>query len=560
MPIRPHNSIVSMTSGGSGSDGNNDCTDRRRISTTTATTEHLVDCQHSHERNNESDANASVVAPCVPTQPIGSATNESESESTNGGGVDVDGSHEHDRFTNTLHSVGGEQNCGGQLEVIDVDDDVASPPMPMAHIAAVLERQHDTKGTGSKLEAMCEDVDNNINPPIPIEQLVATTVNRDGKLEVTGDDGKGDGSIRAPIPIEHQQQFEPAKYKRRGKLEVIGDGNDADESISAPIPIEQQFAPVQTKSGDKLEVNGDNGEAENSSSEEIDMTRIVVPLRSTDAVTVDDSDEERRTDSIVYPPPASVPIISMPPNDVDDIEQPEVAVSEPTYADPPFPLLEATLVDDVVYDAVAVHPSWWKRHPKIAFGGLVVIISAIVAAVAVPSIRLSGRNNREQNSLDKQDTTNSLPVKRGLCFTDKRELQAALENYTEQFCSNDQSCEVAQKYGWPMNYWCVSNIRDMSGLFSGTRTVYEEISDWDVSSVTNMNSMFADAATFNGNLSTWNVSSVTDMSSMFSGASAFNGNLSTWMSAPSLSWEPCSSTQMCLMVTFQVGMSAPSLT
>ncbi len=43
-----------------------------------------------------------------------------------------------------------------------------------------------------------------------------------------------------------------------------------------------------------------------------------------------------------------------------------------------------------------------------------------------------------------------------------------------------------------------------------------DISDWDVSDVTDMSGMFSDADSFNGDISDWDVSNVTDMSHMFS--------------------------------------------
>ena len=63
-------------------------------------------------------------------------------------------------------------------------------------------------------------------------------------------------------------------------------------------------------------------------------------------------------------------------------------------------------------------------------------------------------------------------------------------------------CVIGQKYGWPMNTWCVSKITDMY-----------------MSDITDMWLVFNGASTFNEDLSSWNTSSVTDMGLMFSGAS-----------------------------------------
>jgi len=79
-----------------------------------------------------------------------------------------------------------------------------------------------------------------------------------------------------------------------------------------------------------------------------------------------------------------------------------------------------------------------------------------------------------------------------------------------------------------LNTWDVSAVTDMSGMFLGANTFNQNLNTWDVSTVTNMSSMFRNTVFFNQNLNTWDVSAVTDMSSMFSGARAFNQNLNTW--------------------------------
>ncbi|GEM_PF-1218049 len=73
--------------------------------------------------------------------------------------------------------------------------------------------------------------------------------------------------------------------------------------------------------------------------------------------------------------------------------------------------------------------------------------------------------------------------------------------------------------------WNVSKVTDMSYMFRNSQ-FNRDISEWNVSNVIDMRSMFCEAL-FNGDISEWNVSNVTDMSDLFRG-SQFNGDISEW--------------------------------
>ena len=75
--------------------------------------------------------------------------------------------------------------------------------------------------------------------------------------------------------------------------------------------------------------------------------------------------------------------------------------------------------------------------------------------------------------------------------------------------------------------WDVSNITDMSSLFTGALNFNIDLSNWNVSSVVSMAGMFSGTA-FNQDISGWNVSNVEDMAVMFSSATAFNMDISNW--------------------------------
>ena len=87
---------------------------------------------------------------------------------------------------------------------------------------------------------------------------------------------------------------------------------------------------------------------------------------------------------------------------------------------------------------------------------------------------------------------------------------------------------AAYAFNGDISKWNVSNVTNMSRMFSATDAFNGDISKWDVSSVKNMSRMFSVAYAFNGDISKWDVSSVTNMSSMFSDADAFNGDIASW--------------------------------
>ncbi len=76
--------------------------------------------------------------------------------------------------------------------------------------------------------------------------------------------------------------------------------------------------------------------------------------------------------------------------------------------------------------------------------------------------------------------------------------------------------------------WNVSNVTNMSFMFFGASVFNQNIGSWNVGNVTNMSYMFLNTAAFNQNLGGWNVSNVTNMAGMFFNASAFNQDLSNW--------------------------------
>ena len=87
----------------------------------------------------------------------------------------------------------------------------------------------------------------------------------------------------------------------------------------------------------------------------------------------------------------------------------------------------------------------------------------------------------------------------------------------------------AKAFNGDLSSWDVSNVTEMTTMFTNAKAFNGDINNWDVSKVTSMDSMFTNATAFTGgDLSSWDVSNVTDMVSMFAGATAFNGDISNW--------------------------------
>ena len=87
--------------------------------------------------------------------------------------------------------------------------------------------------------------------------------------------------------------------------------------------------------------------------------------------------------------------------------------------------------------------------------------------------------------------------------------------------------DVYKKYGYPINRWDVSKVKDFTSIFEW-ESFNENIGDWDVSSGIKFDRMFHYATSFNQDISRWNVSNGTSFRDMFNGATYFNQDISRW--------------------------------
>lgn len=145
------------------------------------------------------------------------------------------------------------------------------------------------------------------------------------------------------------------------------------------------------------------------------------------------------------------------------------------------------------------------------------------APLNLKNIFLGGNAEPFQSS---QSSTASLQsFSTSSCLLTTEELQTAVQEY---LADSSRNSTVAQRYGWPINKWCVHNLSNFTRIFAGATTFNEPLDEWDISQATTLNSMFYQARAFNQDLSSWNTSKVTDMGSMFFQASAFNGSIASW--------------------------------
>ena len=85
-------------------------------------------------------------------------------------------------------------------------------------------------------------------------------------------------------------------------------------------------------------------------------------------------------------------------------------------------------------------------------------------------------------------------------------LRRAVEDYVAGGARKE---DIKKKYG-EINNWDVSNVTDMSIMFSSEEATFfnQPLNKWNVSNVKNMHGMFFNASSFNQPLNKWNVSKV----------------------------------------------------
>jgi hypothetical protein len=143
---------------------------------------------------------------------------------------------------------------------------------------------------------------------------------------------------------------------------------------------------------------------------------------------------------------------------------------------------------------------------KALFGSVVVVL----VGVAVAHLGRSGTGDKPRQLLQ--------------AFTSRTELGTAVDSW----CGSSAGVESTRETYGTIDAWDVSQINDMSNLFSGKSTCNPPIGGWNVGSVTSFSSMFNGASSFNQNIGNWNTAAATAFNNMFNGASSFNQDIGNW--------------------------------
>ncbi|GAB5472079.1 MAG: hypothetical protein Mars2KO_01780 [Maribacter sp.] len=76
--------------------------------------------------------------------------------------------------------------------------------------------------------------------------------------------------------------------------------------------------------------------------------------------------------------------------------------------------------------------------------------------------------------------------------------------------------------------WNISNVSNISFMFSGAELFNQDIGQWNTSNVVYMQSMFSFANAFNQPIGQWDLSNATSIDAMFFNATAFNQDIGAW--------------------------------
>lgn len=142
----------------------------------------------------------------------------------------------------------------------------------------------------------------------------------------------------------------------------------------------------------------------------------------------------------------------------------------------------------------------------------------------------SGCSNLEVLATDSPDLSNVSSLNRMFRLCSSLEGTPAFNNWNVSNVSDmTWMFSDASNFNQNIGNWNTTNVTNMSGVFFYASNFNQNIGNWNTSSVTNMSGMFFSASEFNQDIGNWNTSSVINMSNMFQRAYDFNANISSWI-------------------------------
>ena len=228
----------------------------------------------------------------------------------------------------------------------------------------------------SKLEMVkAQDVN---TPPVPIEQFLASTLEAIEQKDRISKKSKS-------LNLNQGDEGKNISMMAASQLEFI----DGDIECAAPLPVEQLAVSLEA-----METANKNSKVTSMMSERNNAASIMMPERTIVANQQDQTTSRIPIDRTIMtatigaaernlqPTPNISMLLSPPPDAADE------------FLPPPFTVLEATLVDDVVYDAIPFQEAdyreqekppdpviWWTRRRKQC--ALLGVASVVFGSVGV---------------------------------------------------------------------------------------------------------------------------------------------------------------------------------
>jgi surface protein len=410
---------------------------------------------------------------------------------------------------------GGPSTTLGRLEHVDVEEEA---PVPLNQQVAGMDMEGITKSN-----TIAKSIKNKVAP----SEDASTTLQ--GAMEQIED-----GDDAAPRPLNYAEFYEDDP---KLKVDLGEESTDDDDGPPLPFTFGQQRDSLRDAKR-KAVVTSHTTSSVASPIDGINPTFVSGEVNNLKRQGVDNPQNHSASDNEGALQNPSLPILDAY---LVEEEGPQTAVV--ATPSPDIPVVTSG-GHDTVYEATPLEPElpWWKqRRTKVIVVINCVLIAAIALAVGLGVAFSLPSSNNTGNTItatapnaetgDSSSSPSVSPVKPSYrCFADRNELKAAVDRYVNDGCGAVATLcrDLSETYGWPIGYWCVGKVTDMSDLFKDLSTFNEDIFGWEVSKVTNMQGMFSGASAFNGIISSWETSAVTDMSRMFREASSFNQDLSSW--------------------------------